>query len=65
VMMSWGEGGLLATWFGGFFDDTLFGGPGFGEYSPLVLLALGILPPALLLLRRRQWQPLDEIWGLR
>jgi peptidoglycan biosynthesis protein MviN/MurJ (putative lipid II flippase) len=52
VMMSWGEGGLPATWFGAFFDDTLFGGPGFDQYSALVLLVLGILPPAVVLLRR-------------
>jgi peptidoglycan biosynthesis protein MviN/MurJ (putative lipid II flippase) len=49
VVMSWGAGGLLATWFGGFFDDMLFGGPGFDQFSPLVLLVLGILPPALVL----------------
>ena len=52
VMMSWGEGGLPAAWFGGFFADTVFGGPGFDQYSPLVLLLFGIVPPAYLLLHR-------------
>jgi hypothetical protein len=64
VMMAWGQGGLPATWFGAFFDDTLFGGPGFDQFSALLLLVLGIVPP-LLVLRYRRWQPTDEVRGLR
>jgi hypothetical protein len=53
VMMAWGEGGLLARPFGAVFDDMLFGGPGFDQVSVLVLLVLGIIPPVVVLARRR------------
>jgi hypothetical protein len=52
TMSFWGAGGILATTFGGFFDDALFGGPGFDQFSPLVLLVLGVLPAAYVLARR-------------
>lgn len=37
---------------GGPGNDVVFGGPGFDQYAPLVLLILGVLPPAALLWRR-------------
>lgn len=52
ALASWGAGGFLATSFGGFFDDVFFGGPGFDQFSFLVLLVLGAVPPALVLMRR-------------
>jgi hypothetical protein len=60
VMMAWGEGGLPATLFGDVFDDSLFGGPGFDQVSALVLLILGIVPPAVVLSKRARWQPTDD-----
>lgn len=36
---------------GGPGGDIVFGGPGIMAYSPLILLALGVLPPALVLRR--------------
>lgn len=52
----------LFTWaamvfFGGAGGDALLGvsgGPAFDQWSPLVLLVLGVLPAAVLLRRRRQ-----------
>jgi hypothetical protein len=40
--------------FGGPGDDIVFGGVGVMEYAPLLLIALGALPPALVLRRRMQ-----------
>jgi hypothetical protein len=37
---------------GGPGGDVIFGGPGFDEYGPLILLVFGVLPPAALLWRR-------------
>lgn len=42
---------LLCT-FGGPGDDIIFGGVGLMEYGPLLLIALGALPPAWLVMRR-------------
>ncbi|MGE2836394.1 hypothetical protein [Mycobacterium sp. SMC-4] len=42
---------LLCT-FGGPGDDIVLGGVGLMEYSPLLLIALGALPPAWLVMRR-------------
>jgi hypothetical protein len=33
--------------------DLIFGGPGLDQFGPLVLLALGVLPPAVVLWRER------------
>jgi hypothetical protein len=38
--------------FGGPGDDIVFGGVGVMEYAPLLLIALGAVPPALVLWRR-------------
>ena len=38
--------------FGGPGDDIVFGGVGVTEFAPLLLIALGALPPAALLWRR-------------
>jgi hypothetical protein len=43
---------VAALAWGGPGGDVIFGGPGFDEYAPLVLLILGALPPAALLWRR-------------
>ena len=40
--------------FGGPGDDIVFGGVGIMEYAPLLLIVLGVLPPALLLWRHVQ-----------
>ena len=48
---------VLAT--GGPGGGEMFGGPGFDEYAPLVLLFLGIAPPAFLLRRARRRPPGD------
>jgi hypothetical protein len=39
---------------GGPGNDVVFGGPGFDQYAPLVLLILGVAPPAVLLWRARR-----------
>jgi hypothetical protein len=42
------------TFFGGPGDDVLFGavgGPAFDQWSPFVLLVLGVVPPAIVLCR--------------
>jgi hypothetical protein len=44
---------LAVTTFGGPGGDVLFGGPGFDEWSAAVLLAIGVLPTAVLMWRRR------------
>jgi hypothetical protein len=43
---------VAALTLGGPGGDVIFGGPGFDEYAPLVLLVLGVLPAAALLWRR-------------
>jgi hypothetical protein len=43
---------VAALALGGPGGDVVFGGPGFDEYAPMVLLILGVLPPAALLWRR-------------
>jgi len=49
--------GALAL--GGPDGDVVFGGPGFDEYAPMVLLILGVLPPAALLWRRARQRASD------
>jgi hypothetical protein len=44
---------VLAMCGGGPGGDVIFGGPGVMAYSPLLLLAAGVLPPAWVLLRSR------------
>jgi hypothetical protein len=48
---------LLAFGPGG---STIFGGPGFDAYSPLLLIILGVLPPAAVLWRRARSKPPRE-----
>ena len=43
---------LAALALGGPGGDMVFGGPGFDEYAPLVLLIAGVVPPAAVLWSR-------------
>ena len=43
---------VLVLTFGGPGDDIVFGGPGVMEFRPLLLIVVGVVPPAMVLWRR-------------